>query len=146
LLSRLKDDLEERPEELDPTLLQTLRKGNQWTALDLQNASRDRSRCFEEVQNILKNNDLIITPTLAAPPLKVDHDPHGEVRINGRAAGKIRGAWYPYTFPFNLTGHPALTFPNGQTKLGLPLGVQLVGPWYSENLLLNVADRLHCAA
>ena len=97
-------------------------------------------------QNLLKNNDLIITPTLAAPPLKVDHDPHGEVRINGRAAGRIRGAWYPYTFPFNLTGHPALTFPNGQTKLGLPLGVQLVGPWYSENLLLNVADRLHCAA
>ena len=146
LLSRLKDDLEKKPEELDPTLLQTLRKGNQWTALDLQNASRDRSRCFAEVQDLLKNNDLIISPTLAAPPLKVDHDPHAEVQINGRSAGKIRGAWYPYTFPFNLTGHPALTFPNGQTKLGLPLGVQLVGPWYSENLLLNVADRLHCAA
>ncbi|MDP7628692.1 MAG: amidase [SAR202 cluster bacterium] len=146
LLSRLKDDVERCPGKFDPTLLKTLENGAQWTASDLQNASRDRSRCFAEVQRLLKNYDLIISPTLAAPPLRVDHDPHGEVQINGRSAGRIRGAWYPYTFPFNLTGHPALTFPNGQTETGLPLGVQLVGPWYSENLLLDVANRLCCEA
>ena len=60
----------------------------------------------------------------------------------GKDAGPIRAAWYPYTLPFNLTGHPALTLPCGKTTAGLPLGVQLVGPWHCEDLLLGVGTKL----
>ena len=108
----------------------------------MQNAAIERTRCFQEVQFLFEKYDLVISPTLAAPPLAVNLDPHDEIMINGRKVGGIRGAWYPYTYPFNLTGHPALTFPNGHTSAGLPLGVQLVGPWYSENLLFDVAASL----
>ena len=142
LAARLAERIDKESDKIDPTLITTLGNGARWTELDLQNAGIERTRCFQEIQSLFETYDLMISPTLAAPPLPVDLDPHSEVVINGRKVGGLRGAWYPYTYPFNLTGHPALTFPNGHTSAGLPLGVQLVGPWYSENLLFDVAASL----
>ena len=87
--------------------------------------------------------DILASPTLAAPPLSAEQDAHGPVMIGGREAGRIRGAWYPYTYPFNLTGHPALTVPAGTTASGLPLALQLVGPWYAEALLFNLGGQIN---
>jgi Asp-tRNA(Asn)/Glu-tRNA(Gln) amidotransferase A subunit family amidase len=44
--------------------------------------------------------------------------------------------------PFNLFGLPAVTIPFGKTEEGLPVGIQLVGAPYSEELLLEIAVRL----
>ncbi|WP_129113760.1 amidase [Halegenticoccus tardaugens] len=41
--------------------------------------------------------------------------------------------------PANVTGHPALSVPCGDVD-GLPVGLQLVGPWYAEKDLLDVAS------
>jgi Asp-tRNA(Asn)/Glu-tRNA(Gln) amidotransferase A subunit family amidase len=43
---------------------------------------------------------------------------------------------------FNLTGFPALTLPMGMSPDGLPVGVQLVGKPFSEELLLAVGEHL----
>ena len=53
--------------------------------------------------------------------------------------------WYPYTHPFNLTGHPALTVPAGWTHDGLPVGLQLVGGYLSDAQLLGVARTYELA-
>ena len=65
--------------------------------------------------------------------------------IAGRDAGTIRGAWYPYTFPFNLTGQPALSLPCGWTRERLPIGLQLVGRWHDDAFLLDVGEKLEAA-
>ena len=44
--------------------------------------------------------------------------------------------------PFNLLGLPAAVVPFGFTDQGLPVGVQLVGPPYSEELILEIAVRM----
>jgi len=45
-----------------------------------------------------------------------------------------------FTSTFNLTGSPTLTLPGGFDKRGVPVGLQLVGPHLSEEMLLRVGD------
>lgn len=142
LLARLGGHAERAPEKLDPTLLATIDAGRGYSAADLCQAQFTRTDCFTKVQEILAHHDIIASPTLSAPALPVDLDPLGPIEIGGRAAGTIRGAWYPYTFPFNLTGHPAVSLPCGTSNIGLPIGLQLVGRWHEDAYLLDVARRL----
>jgi aspartyl-tRNA(Asn)/glutamyl-tRNA(Gln) amidotransferase subunit A len=45
-----------------------------------------------------------------------------------------------YTIGVNLAGIPALSHPCGEIN-GLPTGMQLIGPYFSEHRLLNVAHQ-----
>jgi aspartyl-tRNA(Asn)/glutamyl-tRNA(Gln) amidotransferase subunit A len=145
LLARLGLHAARSPEKLDPTLLATVEAGRAYSAVDLHEAQFARTNCFLQIQDILSRYDLIASPTLAAPPLPVDLDPLGRIEIAGRDAGTIRGAWYPYTFPFNLTGHPAISLPCGLTRAGLPIGLQLVGRWFEDSYLIDVASQLEAS-
>ena len=51
----------------------------------------------------------------------------------------MRKAWYPYTHPFNLTGHPAMTLPCGFHSDGLPMAIQLVGRRGEDARLFRIA-------
>ncbi|HEY8456667.1 MAG TPA: ribbon-helix-helix protein, CopG family [Actinopolymorphaceae bacterium] len=51
-----------------------------------------------------------------------------------------------YTAVWNMTGEPALTLPVSQSKAGLPLAVQLVGPPAGEDVLLRLAAQLEEAS
>jgi Asp-tRNA(Asn)/Glu-tRNA(Gln) amidotransferase A subunit family amidase len=44
-----------------------------------------------------------------------------------------------FTSPFNLTGHPALSVPCGISSIGLPMGMQLIGPLFDELSLLQIS-------
>ena len=145
LLARLGVQAARTPEKLDPTLVATIDAGRSYTAADFCEAQFARTDCFAKVQAILSRFDVIASPTLSAPALRLGFDPLGRIEIAGRDAGTIRGAWYPYTYPFNLTGHPALSMPCGQTGDGLPIGLQLVGHWHQDVYLLDVAARLETA-
>lgn len=47
-----------------------------------------------------------------------------------------------FTVPANLAGIPALSLPWGKTEKGFPLGLQLMGPKFSEGVLYSVAEAL----
>jgi aspartyl-tRNA(Asn)/glutamyl-tRNA(Gln) amidotransferase subunit A len=91
------------------------------------------------MQSLFETFDLVVSPTLTAPPLPIDVDPIGDIMIDGHNEGTVRGAWYPFTFPQNLTGHPAISLPCGRTPKGLPVGLQICAPWYRDRALLTIA-------
>jgi amidase len=106
--------------------------------------------------------DLLLTPSLAQPPLPVGSlaAPPAvrlvtEGLLRSRTAGLVLPrlpvvdgliranlGWVPYTQLANVTGRPAASVPLHWTADGLPLGVQLVAPLGGEGLLLRLAGRL----
>jgi aspartyl-tRNA(Asn)/glutamyl-tRNA(Gln) amidotransferase subunit A len=91
---------------------------------------------------LFENSDLLVSPTISRPALALDHDAFQPITIGGETAGSIRGAWYPYLWPFNLSGHPAISLPCGWSSDGLPIGLQIVGPWYADRRVLALAEHL----
>lgn len=133
-------------DDMSSTLRHWMAEGRAHGAVEVQRSMEARTRLFRQVQAWFEDIDLLATPTLAAPALPADQDPFQPVVIDGAAAGGLRDGWYPYTHPFNLTGHPAVTLPNGFTAAGLPAGgLQLVGPWLSDARLLAAAAAFEAA-
>src|SRR5690606_29585761 len=88
--------------------------------------------------------DLLLTPTLAEPPVRIgEHDPGPDDPMRGmrRAAEFV-----PFTPPFNATGQPAINVPVHWNAGGLPIGVQLVAAYGREDVLIQVASQLEVAA
>ena len=67
-----------------------------------------------------KDCDILATPTLAVPPFAASL-PLGPDRVLGEKVDPQVG--WAFTWPFNLTGQPALSIPCGWTEGGLPLGL-----------------------
>lgn len=133
--------LKGREELASQTLIDTILLGNGYSAVELSNANSARTQLFRAFQALFERFDILVSPTLTAPPLPIDVDPTGDIEIDGVNCGTIRGAWYPFTFPQNLSGHPAITIPCGKTASGLPVGLHICAPWYRDLALLQVAKE-----
>jgi aspartyl-tRNA(Asn)/glutamyl-tRNA(Gln) amidotransferase subunit A len=130
---------EEQPDRLSPSLLQQIALAKDYTAVDYQEANFARTRLFRHVQGLLQESDFIVVPTLSRTALAIDQDLFGSLEIDGRHYDEVRSNWFPWTMPFNLTGHPAVTLPCGFGSDGLPIGLQLVGRLRGESDLLAAA-------
>jgi aspartyl-tRNA(Asn)/glutamyl-tRNA(Gln) amidotransferase subunit A len=132
--------------KLDPTCRAVIERGAGVLAHDYQSALMQRTALFRRVQQLFDSYDFLVTPTLSAPALSAAHGGFDELTIGNLAAGTPRYAWYPYTHPFNLTGHPAISVPVGWSHEGLPIGLQIVGPWHADERVIGVAavlERIH---
>jgi Asp-tRNA(Asn)/Glu-tRNA(Gln) amidotransferase A subunit family amidase len=78
--------------------------------------------------------DVVIAPTTPIfPPSFVDLE---------RNLDKLRPTelmMLPNTRPFNALGWPAISVPCGMSKTGLPIGMQIIGPFRRDELVLRVA-------
>ena len=83
--------------------------------------------------------DLLLTPTLAVPAF-----PAGQLSPDGYDPDDWL-PWSPFTYPFNLTGQPAITVPCGFTEQGLPVGLQIVGPIHGDERVLRAARAYQAA-
>ena len=144
-VARFETLLPEWESRMTPSLVRGIREGMTYSAAELQRAVVFRTRLYRQVQGWFDDHDIVVTPTLARTALDADHDFYDPVIIDNQIAGKIRQNWYPYTHPFNMTGHPALTIPCGWCSDGLPAGLQLVGPMMSDARLLQVARLFEIA-
>ena len=86
--------------------------------------------------------DLLLTPTLGAPPLEIgaifiDEDPFSQLFRSGM--------FIPYTPAANVTGQPAASLPLFWNDVGLPIGVQLIGAPAREDLLFRISSQVETA-
>ncbi len=142
LAARTAKRVREQAELFDPSFVETVEYGLARNGVEVQAATAARSDLYRLIESVFDRLDYIVTPTLAAASVPADTNTHDDVVIAGKNCGRIRAGWYPYTFPMNLTGHPALSLPCGWTGEGLPIGLQVVGRWYDESGILDLAQKL----
>lgn len=126
----------DRAEDLTPVVMLSMQIAETLSPSMAARAQRERYDLLRRVNDAFEEVDLIITPT--TPTVAFDADGPFPVEIDGVAVN------HPlltvcFTFPFNLTGHPAVTVPAGIDSQGLPVGLQIVGPRLSEPRLLALA-------
>ena len=129
-------------ERIDPIAIQCIEEGLNQTPLELRQAIMERSALFRRVQGLFDDADVLVTPTFAATPPLATHRADQPFSVAGAPARPLRESWYSYTIPFNPTGHPAMSVPCGLAADGMPVGLQIVGRWNSENLLIRTAQLL----
>ena len=78
--------------------------------------------------------DALLTPTLTRPPMRL-----GTMFADPANYADDLFGWVAFTFPFNATGQPAISVPNGFTTAGLPIGLQIVGRPADEAGILAIA-------
>lgn len=137
--------LDEVKDQLEPGFVEGIRAGGAYTGPQLLAAIYKRTAIFRAVQGWFAKFDFVATPTFSTPALAADHRVDEPIRVNGRDAGDLRVAWAPYLNVFNLTGHPAVSVPAGFSADGLPIGLQLVAPWYADAALLAAAGAIEAA-
>jgi amidase len=86
--------------------------------------------------------DVVLTPTLALPPVPVGW----QDEVEGAIPQLLRNTEFtPFTAVANFTGLPAISLPLHWTADGMPVGVQVIGPPAGEALLLSLAAELEAA-
>ncbi len=89
--------------------------------------------------------DLLLTPTLAEPPLRIGELYEADDDRHPLAASARAGRFVSFTPPFNATGQPAISLPLHWNADGLPIGVQLVAAYGREDVLIRVASQIESA-
>ncbi|MFC3127434.1 amidase [Pseudoroseomonas globiformis] len=128
---------------MDPSLLAFMERGAGFSLTQFREAQFARTALFRAVQGLMERFDVLLSPSLTRTALPVDFDAaHDEVEVEGEKSGITRQGWSAYVYPFNLTGHPALTVPSGFAGDGLPTGVQIIGPWGADRDVLRIGALL----
>lgn len=134
------DELVQREDNrLSPSLVRQVAMASDWSGADYQHAMFQRTDLFRRMQGWFESADYLVTPTLSRTALPIDQDLFEPIEIDGVEAGELRRNWFPYTMPFNITGHPALSLCCGYDGDGLPIGLQIVGRFRDEASVLRAA-------
>jgi len=149
-----------RFDELEPATWFLLQVGRSRSAEDLIAAREVIFREARTVALFFENYDVLMTPTLAAPPAKVGQfalswweqfgiealkkvpvPSHRLEQLLLLLAKQTLNA-SPNTMLFNQTGQPAMSLPLAMSDSGLPIGIQFVGAYGRDDLLFQLAGQV----
>jgi aspartyl-tRNA(Asn)/glutamyl-tRNA(Gln) amidotransferase subunit A len=134
---RLAPLIERHRDEFGRGFLKGVELGARLGAVDIARCQQERYRLNVEVAELFARYDLLVTPT--CPTTAFDaKGPMPDV-IDGRKLESPLHA-VAFTYPFNMTGHAAISLPAGLGDDGLPIGLQIVAERGAERRLLQVAQ------
>ena len=115
---------------LDPGFREVGIAGADITLTEFLDANAAREAAGTKLNLFLDKYDLLLTPTLPITAFEAGE----EVPVGSGMDRWTR--WTPFSYPFNLSRHPAATIPCGLCSNGLPAGLQIVGPMNRDDKVL----------
>lgn len=137
--TRLKDALTHQPEMLDPAVVEVLSGALDQSLEDYYMRVFARYEFRERMRNFFERYDLLVSPTLPVPAFDVG------LNVPPQIPDANIISWVAYTYPFNLTGHPAASVPAGFTDSGLPVGLQVASGPLQESKIFAASSAIEGA-
>lgn len=122
--------------ELDPGLLRIAEIGRKIGVVGYLRAVDRRNELSQLMGAFFRKWDLLLSPTVAITAFEAGRD------VPVGSDSETWFSWSPYCHPFNLTQQPAISIPFGKSHNGMPIGIQLAGPRFRDDLVLGVADAI----
>ncbi len=123
-----------RAAEYGPDLIQLIEEGRNTSGLDAARGHHMRLAFTEVLATMFGAVDCMLCPTMPTPtPRLADMTAYGE-------DPEVLSAIMRFTAPFNFSGTPTITLPNGIDSAGMPLSMQIVGPYLGEATIIRAAD------
>lgn len=131
-----------RVRDFEPDVRTLVEIGRLVTGPDYLKAEQFRRCLIEDFQRVFQEVDVIVGPTMPNTAWRLEET---EVKVVERTESVLAISWR-LTYPFNLTGLPAISLPCGFDGNGLPIGLQIAARPFDETTLLRVAqayERAH---
>lgn len=133
----------EHRKDVPEEFVDLVEQGYGYDAIEYKQTDVVRTSAFDAVQDVLTEYDLIASATVGAFPAENLTDGSGRTvgpdSVAGEPVDPVIG--WTLTYPFNMTGHPAISVPAGLVD-GLPVGIQLVGPRFRDARVLAAAEAI----
>jgi aspartyl-tRNA(Asn)/glutamyl-tRNA(Gln) amidotransferase subunit A len=128
------------PELYQPETLRRIRSGEKISAAEYIQRRREQDEQRRRIREIFSEVDLLVTPTTPIPAPAI-----ADLKKDPAALRPAELTLLRNTRPFNVWGLPAISVPCGFTKSGLPIGLQIAGPHWREDLVLRLAQDYELA-
>jgi amidase len=123
-----------------PYLKKAMNNGFKLNANHYGKMMLQRSLIIQRWENFFKNYDFMICPVAFGPSYK-RCEIGSKLNYGGKEMIYINYVW-PYVACFNASGNPSITIPLGLGEEGLPIGVQVVGKYWSEPELIHFVKKI----
>jgi Asp-tRNA(Asn)/Glu-tRNA(Gln) amidotransferase A subunit family amidase len=127
------------PETLGPDIHFEMERALKLTPGDMAWAQAAQSKVYRAAQAMFEEIDLLITPAASVPPFP--HEERFPKTIDGKALDHYLD-WEAISWVVTMLANPAVVVPAGLGPTGLPMGLQIVGPYRRDGWLLDVAHTL----
>jgi aspartyl-tRNA(Asn)/glutamyl-tRNA(Gln) amidotransferase subunit A len=122
------------PELYQPETLRRIRTGENISAAQIEQAERELKQVRGEIHKVFEDVDFLVTPTTPIPAPAI-----ADLKRDPDALRPCELVLLRNTRPANVWGLPAISIPCGFTKAGLPIGLQIIGPNWREDRVLQLA-------
>jgi aspartyl-tRNA(Asn)/glutamyl-tRNA(Gln) amidotransferase subunit A len=134
------DHVARTPELYQPETLRRIRSGENISAEQYIQRRRELDWERRRARDFFGDVDLLVTPATPIPAPAI-----GDLKKDPEALRPAELKLLRNTRPFNVWGLPAVSLPCGFTKSGLPIGLQIAGPPWREDLVLRLAHAYESA-
>jgi aspartyl-tRNA(Asn)/glutamyl-tRNA(Gln) amidotransferase subunit A len=128
------DNVAKTPEMYQAETLRRIMSGASISAQEYILRRREMDEARRSIQGIFGTVDILITPTMPMPAPAI-----ADLKRTPEALRPAELRLLRNTRPFNVWGLPAISVPCGFTQSGLPIGLQIAGPHWREDLVLRLA-------
>jgi aspartyl-tRNA(Asn)/glutamyl-tRNA(Gln) amidotransferase subunit A len=128
------------PELYQAETLRRIRSGENISAVEYIQRRRELDEERRRAHDFFAEVDLLVTPTMPIPAPAI-----ADLKKDPAALRPAELTLLRNTRPFNVWGLPAVSVPCGFTKGGLPIGLQIAGPHWREDLVLKLAHGYELA-